>query len=98
MNLHAGWSMTVGEMRKAIADVPDDYEIVIDAADVDDCEIAEAKIRDLYPPALGSSGLLVVTCGQVISSEYFYHDRMDAGHMSAGYPYWDSKAEKWVQR
>lgn len=72
-----GWSATVGELRAAIQDVPDDYEVVLDNADVEDCEIATVYVRALMDPALDAPGLLVLGSGQVITSEYHYHPRLD---------------------
>lgn len=78
MEFGKGWSITVAEMKEAIKDVPDDYEIVMDNAEVDECEIASVTIADMYPPALGAAGLVVLRGGQVISAEYDYHVRLDA--------------------
>ena len=36
--------MSVGELRASIADVPDDYEVVLDNAEVDDCEISAVRV------------------------------------------------------
>lgn len=72
------WSMTVGEMRAAIDGVPDDYEIVLDNAEVDDCEISNVSVDIRLDPALDCPGLLVLRGGQIISSEYEYHARLDA--------------------
>lgn len=79
----AGWSITVGELRRAIANVPDDYEVMLENADVDDCDISNININRLFPPALGSPGLLVMGGGQILNSEYAYHERFDT-HMEIG--------------
>lgn len=78
-----GWSITVGELKRAIADIPDDYEVMLENADVDDCDISNININKLFPPALGSPGLLVMGGGQIVNSEYAYHERLDA-HMDIG--------------
>ena len=81
-----GWSMTVGELRAAIEGVPDDYEVMLENAEVEDCEISSMSVQALLPPALGSTGLLVLGGGQIVTSEYAYHPRFDvwldgtAGH------------------
>ena len=90
-----GWSMSVGEIKKALSSVPDDYEIMVDNAEVDDCEIAEVHIRNMYPPALDSPGLVILSCGQVVTSEYDYHPRMDADHMIGGTLWWNSQTQEW---
>lgn len=94
MPMAKGWSMTVGELRKAIADLPDDYEVVLDNADVDHCEIAEVHIAQRYQPALDAPGLLVLTGGQTISYEYHYGPRMDVS-FEFPQPSWDELAQKW---
>lgn len=73
----SGWSMTVGELRAAIEGVPDDYEVMLENAEVADCEISSMHVYGLFPPALGSVGLLVLGGGQVVTSEYAYHPRFD---------------------
>ena len=37
-----GWSMSIGELRAAIKDLPDDYEVFIDLGE---CEILSCQIR-----------------------------------------------------
>ena len=69
---------------------------MITCSDVDDCEIAEAHIDSLYPPALGSPGLLVFTSGQTVTSEYGFHPRMDAYHQTgSGVKNWSEEDEAW---
>ncbi|WP_424863031.1 hypothetical protein [Streptomyces sp. MMS24-I29] len=87
-------SVTVGELRKAIADLPDDYEVVLDDADVDDCEIAEVYIASQHPPALGTPGLLVLKSGQIISSEYHYGPRLDVS-FEFPQPSWNTRTQTW---
>lgn len=95
----SGWSITVGELKRALLDVPDDYEVMLENADVDDCDISNVNINRLYPPALGSPGLLVLGGGQIVNSEYAYHERMDAHHTVGGDKWWSSlrgdKEPKW---
>ncbi len=94
----SGWSTTVAELRAALEGAPDDYEVVLDGADVGDCEIIGVNVGTLYPPdALGSAGLLVLTGGQALTLEYGYHDRMDAHHALGGSRRWDPDAG-WVGR
>lgn len=83
-----GWSITVGELKRAIAGIPDDYEVMLENAEVDDCDISNVNINDLYPPALGAPGLLILGGGQIVNAEYAYHQRMDAMHMTDNAPYW----------
>lgn len=102
-----GWSITVGELRDAIKDIPDDYEVMLENADVDDIDISNVNINSLYPPALGSPGLLILGGGQIVNSEYAYHDRMDAYHDGdISVPYWvgpghtryEREGQGWKQR
>lgn len=72
-----GWSITVGELRKAIEGVPDEYEVMLEDADVDDCEISSIRVNHLYPPFEGAPGLLVMGGGQIVTYEYGYEERMD---------------------
>lgn len=93
-----GWSIDVGNLRKAIQDLPDDYELMVTCSDVDDCEIAEAHIDSVYPPSLGSPGLLIITTGQTVTSEYAFHERMDVFHMTgAGVKLWSEEHEVWYK-
>ena len=94
----SGWSITVGELKKALEIVPDDYEVMITCSDVDDCDIAETHIDGLYPPALSSVGLFILHSGQTVSSEYAYHERMDAFHSTgSGVLNWSENAQKWYK-
>lgn len=98
----SGWSITVGELKRAIADIPDDYEVMLTNADVDDIDISNVNIDTLYPPALGSPGLLVLGGGQILNSEYAFQPRMDAHHSVGGAKFWvqsryarDDRPEGW---
>ena len=86
-----GWSITVGELKRALADVPDDYEVMLTNAEVDDIDISNVNIDGLYPPALGSPGIFRLGGGQIINSEYAYHSRMDAHHEVGGDSYWTTR-------
>lgn len=86
-----GWSITVAELKRALADVPDDYEVMLCNADVDDIDICNVNIDGLFPPALGSPGLLILGGGQILNLEYAYHDRMDAHHTVGGDSYWSTR-------
>lgn len=56
-----GWSITVGELKQAIAEIPDDYEVMLENAEVDEVDISNVNINRLYPPsATGSPGLLIL--------------------------------------
>lgn len=93
----SGWSITVGELKKALADVPDDYEVMLENADVDDIEISNVNINRLYPPtATGSVGLVILGGGQIVNSEYDYDNRMDAHHELGGDKHW-RREEGWVE-
>jgi hypothetical protein len=83
-----GWSITVGELKRALADIPDDYEVMLENAEVDDCDISNININTLIPPALGSPGLLVMGGGQIVNSEYAYHERLDAHQIVGGEKRW----------
>ena len=86
-----GWSITVRELKQAIAGIPDDYEVMLENAEVDECDISNVNINYLYPPALGSPGLLVLGGGQILNSEYGYHERMDAHHIIGGDQTWNTE-------
>lgn len=75
-----GWSITVGDLRRALDGVPDDYEVMLSNAEVDDCDISNVNVDSLYPPFEGAPGLLVLGGGQTLNHEYGYHERMDRGH------------------
>lgn len=90
------WSINIGQIKKAIADLPDDYELMVTCSDVDDCEIAETHIDSVYPPSLGSPGLLVLTTGQTVTSDYAFHARMDAYHSTgSGVLLWSEEKQEW---
>lgn len=78
--LSSGWSITVADLRKALENVPDDYEVMItNTQEIDDLSIAGVHIADLMPPsAEGSPGLLVLGGGQIVNSEYGYDARQIA--------------------
>ena len=88
-----GWSMSLSELRAAIADLPDDYEVGIDGAEVADCEIADLHVDRKLPPAHDHAGLLVLRSGQQISYEYDYHPRLDVD-LDFGQT-WDAQAKAW---
>jgi hypothetical protein len=92
-----GWSITVGEMKKALENIPDDYEIVIENCEVGDCEISGAAIYLNFPPENDGVGLIVLGGSQVITSEYNFHERMDAWLWLSSNPVlrWDSQAKAW---
>lgn len=93
-----GWSITVGELKRAIADIPDDYEVMLSNAEVNDIDISNVNIDNLYPPsATGSPGLLILGGGQILNSEYDYHNRMDAHHAVGGDKSWHREIG-WTQR
>lgn len=92
------WSIGVGEMKKALADIPDDYEIVLENADVDDLNIAEVNIVHLFPPTPhGNAGLVVLGQGQVISGEYDYENRLETWlhYSESGVKRWDEGSMTW---
>lgn len=73
-----GWSITAGELKRALADVPDDYEVMLENAEVDDMAISNVNIDRMLPPFKGSPGLVVLGGGQIVSWEYGYERRMEA--------------------
>jgi hypothetical protein len=88
-HISRGWSITVGELKRAIADIPDDYEVMLENAEVDDIDISNVNINKLMPPSVtGSPGLLILGGGQILNSEYDYHNRLDAHHMLGGDKHW----------
>lgn len=91
-----GWSITVAELKSALADIPDDYEVMLENADVEDIDISNVNINTLYPPsATGSPGLVILGGGQILNSEYDYDNRMEAHHAIGGDKYWSSQEERW---
>lgn len=90
-----GWSITVGELKKALATVPDDYEVMLCNAEVDDIDISNVNIDGLLPPALGSPGILRLSGGQILNSEYAYHPRLDVSHQ-VGTTHWHRDRGAWV--
>lgn len=94
-----GWSITVGDLRRAIDGVPDDYEVMLENAEVGDIEIANVNIEALLPPsATGSPGLMILGGGQILNSEYDYDNRLDAHMELGGDKYWDDKQQEWRDR
>lgn len=94
--LCSGWSITAGELKQALKDVPDDYEVMLENAEVGDIEISNVSIGRLYPPsATGSPGLLILGGGQILNSEYDYDNRMDAHHAVGGDRWWNSNEGYW---
>lgn len=92
------WNLlTVGELRAAIADLPDDTQLVADGAE-EDCEASEMRIHRFMPPALDQPGLLVFEFGQVITSEIDYHPRLDVWLDMPTSQSWDDRAKKWRTR
>ncbi|AUV60686.1 hypothetical protein HOS75_gp044 [Gordonia phage SteveFrench] len=93
------WSTSVGEMKAALEGLPDDYEIVLENADVDDINIAELRIIHLFPPTpYGNAGLVVLGQGQVVSGEYDYETRLDVQlHTEdSGVKTWNEEARRWT--
>ena len=97
-HLSSGWSITVRELKDALRDIPDDYEVMLANCEVDDIEIGEARIADLYPPTpFGSPGIVTIEGGQVVSSEYDFNNRIDASFAFGG-QHWNSKSGQWVKQ
>jgi hypothetical protein len=99
--ISAGWSITVGELKRALADVPDDYEVMLTCAEVDDTDICDVRIDGMYPPALGSPGIFRLGGGQIVNSEYAYHERMDAHHEVGGdltWTTWGNPEGEWKRQ
>lgn len=94
----SGWSITVGQLRAAIADVPDDYEVMLENAEVGDIDISNVNIERVFPPsATGSPGLLILGGGQIVNAEYDYDNRLDAHHAVGGDKrYVNGKWEDWT--
>ena len=96
--ISSGWSITVGELKKALASVPDDYEVMLTNAEVGDIDISNVNIDGIFPPALGSVGIFRLGGGQIVNSEYAYWERMDAHHAVGGSLYCDEITKEWVTR
>lgn len=93
----SGWSITVGDLKRVLEATPDDYEVMLTCADVDDISISSVTVDGLYPPALGSVGILRLSGGQIVNSEYAYWERMDAHHEMGGDSRWDEDKGEWVR-
>lgn len=93
----SGWSINAADLANALSQIENlsEYEVVLDDADCDHCEIAELRIERVYTPVLDHCGLIVLSQGQVISEEYDYHARMDADHMASYTKHWDDKSKTW---
>lgn len=91
----SGWSTTVGSLKAILRYVPNDYEVMLENADVDDCEIASLNVERMYPPVEDSPGLLVLSGGQTVSSEYGYHERMDEDHEVGTALRWIERKNRW---
>lgn len=89
------WSVTVGELRAALDGVPDDYEVVLTNADVDDCEIAGLEVDQMFPPALDAPGILTLHQRQIITSEYHFHPRLDVSFKMPT-PRWYPHEQAWL--
>lgn len=93
-----GWSITVGELKAALEGIPDDYEVMLENAEVDACDISNVNINTLMPPSLGSPGLLILGGGQIVNESYAYHPRLDAHLDVGGDKRWDESVSEWRMR
>lgn len=76
--------------------MPDDYEVVIDNCEAEDCEISAVFVYQQFPPALNVAGLLVLRGGQQITSEYEYHPRLDVSLDYSGATIrWKELTQEW---
>lgn len=91
----SGWSTTVGTLKRILRHVPDTYEVMLENADVEDIEIATLHVQRMYPPTQDSPGLLVLSSGQTVSTEYGYHDRMDEDHEVGTTLHWIERRDRW---
>lgn len=89
------WSITVGELKEAIKGIPDGYEVMLSNAEVDDIEISNVNINNLYPPYKGSPGILVLGGGQIVSKEYAFGERMDRSHDGTDVVEWWNNEKGW---
>jgi hypothetical protein len=89
--ISSGWSITVGELKRALESIPDDYEVMLTNAEVGDIDISNVNIDGLWPPALGSPGIFRLGGGQIVNSEYAYEQRMDVHHQVGGDKYWTTR-------
>lgn len=71
--------MTLGELRKATANLPDDTDIFIDLGDL---EWMETHLGYLLPPVLDHPWAFSLNAGQIINYEYDIDNRIDGSHIS----------------
>ena len=55
-------SMKLGELRKLLADIPDDADVLMDEGDL---QFAEVNVKYVLPPVLGHSHAVLLDMGQV---------------------------------
>lgn len=70
--------MTLGELREATKDLPDDTEIVLQAGDLD---FYEARIDRILPPVLEHPYCLSLVMGQPINIDLDMDARLDASFL-----------------
>lgn len=96
--LSRGWSVSVGELRDAIRGIPAETEVMLTNAEVGDCEIASLSVESRLYATSDSPGLLVLQGGQVVTSEYDFHRRLDDSFAAPTRPMWDEDRKEWGNR
>ena len=67
--------MKLGELRRLLADLPDDADIFVDMGDL---QFHEVRLRYKLPPVLDHSYAVILEMGQVWNAEYDLDMRLDA--------------------
>lgn len=68
--------LTLGDLRRSTANLPDDTAVVIEYGDCDDFHEASDHLRH-FRPSLDAPGALILTGGQEITKDHYLIERLD---------------------
>jgi hypothetical protein len=69
--------VTLGDLRRKTADLPDDTAVIIEYGDCDEFyEVSEAAMR-YFPPSLDVPGALILSGGQEVTEDQHLIPRLD---------------------
>lgn len=74
--------MKLGELRKLLADIPDDADVLMDEGDL---QFAEVNVKYALAPVLGHPHAVLLDMGQVWNYELDLDNRIDGYHVSRGF-------------